>query len=79
MIEQGDLYQVKSSKIEGSTVLTFFRISDEYSIADTGVRFLDTMSLHIAASGMTSGQRMQKQQKNPLLGLTISESWHSTT
>ncbi len=40
------------------------RVAEEYRLAKNGTRFLDTMALHIAASGMTSGQRMMKQKQN---------------
>jgi len=36
------------------------RLADEYRMAGSGTRFLDTMSLHIAVAGMTSSQRMMK-------------------
>jgi DNA polymerase gamma 1 len=34
------------------------RVYEEYSISQTQTRFIDTMSLHIAINGMTSGQRL---------------------
>ena len=41
------------------------RIGDEYRLDRSGTRFMDTMSMHIAMSGMTSSQRMMKQaEKN---------------
>ena len=41
------------------------RLGDEYLLDRSGTRFLDTMSMHIALSGMTSSQRMMKQaEKN---------------
>jgi hypothetical protein len=33
------------------------RVVEEYSIADSGLRFLDTMSLHIITAGMSSNQQ----------------------
>ena len=36
------------------------RISEQYQLASSRTRFLDTMSLHIAVRGMTSSQRMYK-------------------
>ncbi|XP_053959040.1 DNA polymerase subunit gamma-1, mitochondrial [Anastrepha ludens] len=40
------------------------RLREQYLIEDTGVRFLDTMSLHISVSGITSYQRaLLKSQK----------------
>ncbi|KAL3314036.1 hypothetical protein Ciccas_007357 [Cichlidogyrus casuarinus] len=40
------------------------RIADEYSIKDSGIRFLDTLSLHMCVSGLTSLQRNLKVSAN---------------
>merc|ERR1719383_463092 len=42
------------------------RIGSEYKVEPSGTRFLDTMSLHIAYSGMTSSQRMVKAGEKKL-------------
>ena len=42
------------------------RVGDEYDIDLSGTRYLDTMSMHIAHSGMTSGQRMVKMGEKKL-------------
>ncbi|CAH8477056.1 unnamed protein product [Heterobilharzia americana] len=36
------------------------RISEEYLLDGTGIRFVDTLSLHVAVSGLTSTQRFLK-------------------
>ena len=36
------------------------RCAEQYNILPSKTRFMDTMSLHIAVSGMTSGQRTVK-------------------
>jgi len=36
------------------------RVGDEYRIDKSGTKYLDTMSMHIAVSGMTSSQRLAK-------------------
>nr|XP_014090716.2 DNA polymerase subunit gamma-1, mitochondrial [Bactrocera oleae] len=44
------------------------RLREQYLIEDTGVRFLDTMSLHISVSGITSYQRAllkSRKETNP--------------
>ncbi|KAL9929746.1 DNA polymerase gamma, catalytic subunit tam isoform 1-T1 [Glossina fuscipes fuscipes] len=42
------------------------RLREQYLIEDTGVRFLDTMSLHMCVSGVTSYQRaLMKSKKEP--------------
>ena len=40
------------------------RCREQYDLESTPTRFLDTMSLHIAVSGMTSGQRSLKSKSN---------------
>ena len=42
------------------------RVGNEYEVTRTGLRFLDTMALHISTNGMTSQQRiiMQMVKKN---------------
>ncbi|XP_055389575.1 DNA polymerase subunit gamma-1, mitochondrial [Condylostylus longicornis] len=42
------------------------RISEQYLIEDTKVRFLDTMSLHVCVSGITSYQRSMLKSKQTL-------------
>ena len=37
------------------------RVSEEYRLERSSTRYMDTMSLHIAYSGMTSSQRIMKQ------------------
>ncbi|KAH8283554.1 hypothetical protein KR018_005578 [Drosophila ironensis] len=42
------------------------RLREQYLIEDTGTRFVDTMSLHVCVSGVTSYQRaMLKSKKEP--------------
>lgn len=42
------------------------RLKEQYLIKDTKVRFLDTMSLHVCVSGVTSFQRaLMKSKKDP--------------
>ena len=42
------------------------RLKEQYLIADTKTRFLDTMSLHVCVSGVTSYQRaLMKSKKDP--------------
>ncbi|TMW45401.1 hypothetical protein DOY81_009523 [Sarcophaga bullata] len=42
------------------------RLKEQYLIEDTKVRFLDTMSLHVCVSGVTSYQRaLMKSKKDP--------------
>ena len=38
------------------------RVAEEYSLRQSQVRFLDTMSLHIIVNGMTSDQRLLMQK-----------------
>ena len=40
------------------------RCAEQYELMPSKTRFMDTMSLHIAVSGMTSGQRMVKAMFN---------------
>ena len=40
------------------------RCAEQYELMPSKTRFMDTMSLHIAVSGMTSGQRMVKAMYN---------------
>ena len=54
------------------------RVGDEYGIELTGTRYLDTMSLHIAYSGMTSSQRIMKMgEKN--IELSARPKWLGRT
>ena len=43
-----------------------FHLINLYFFCRSGLRYLDTMSLHIAYSGMTSSQRMMKQGEKKL-------------
>ncbi len=51
------------------------RIKEQYNLTCSKTRFLDTMSLHIAVNGMTSGQRMVKQAKTE----TSKPKWFGET
>lgn len=42
------------------------RIREQYELADTGTRFLDTMSLHVCCSGVTSYQRAMLKAKRDM-------------
>jgi DNA polymerase gamma 1 len=47
------------------------RIKEQYFLEETKLRFIDTMSLHIAVSGITSFQRVLKMtMKNGLQALS---------
>jgi len=54
------------------------RVGSEYNIERSGTRFLDTMSLHIAYSGMTSSQRMVKAGEKKL-SEEIKPKWLQNT
>ena len=47
------------------------RCADQYKLQPSKTRFIDTMSLHIAVSGMTSGQRTVKAMKQ---GIPVEKS-----
>lgn len=69
-------HQKKAKLIVGHNVsYDRARIKEQYWLNSTGTRFLDTMSLHIAVSGMNSYQRSLLLAKKTL----CDEDWLSST
>lgn len=53
------------------------RIKEQYFVEESNMRFVDTMSLHIAISGFTGTQRMlyQSAEKNPDRKNEVDSNW----
>ena len=52
------------------------RCREQYGLAQSKTRFVDTMSLHIAVSGMTSGQRTLKVKSKSASVSSEGENQH---